>query len=334
MHILCKGGTMRVWNLRGILLVLVCGALLGLGGWEHAARAGEPVGLDTLTVSLWPEYDREGVLVIYRGTVAAGTALPATLRFRVPKTMASLGGTAGVDDQGAFHYYKPSVQDLGTALEVTYTTPYPAFQFEYYDSALQVEGEARSYTFTYPAVYRVGLLVLEAQEPAGAEGFATEPEGALADDPLGSGLKVRRWAVGAAEAGQPLTFRLEYRKADSRLSVEILGLPTPGTSPYEDVPQERPSGTPGWLLAGLAAVAVGAVLAAAYFGWLRPRQAAAEPAPRPQARKRQRPHRRPGPGAASRTTPSSPARFCHQCGAELGPEDRFCPQCGARRKGV
>lgn len=326
---------MRVWNRRGFLLALVCGALLGLGGWAHAIHAQEPVGLDALTVSLWPEYDREGVLVIYRGTVAAGTPLPARLRFRVPKTMASLGGTAGVDAQGAFHYYQPSVQDLGTVLEVTYTTPYPAFQFEYYDSALQAEGEARRYTFTYPAVYRVGLLALEAQEPAGAEGFATEPEGVLSDDPLGSGLKVHRWVAGEAEAGQFLTFRVEYRKVDPRLSAEILGLPTPGTSPYEDVPQGQPAErVSGLLLAGLAAAAAGGVLAAIYFGWLRPRQAALTPAPRPQARKRQRPRRRPHPSAASRRAPSAEARFCHQCGAELGPEDRFCAQCGARRKGI
>ncbi|MGC8837952.1 MAG: zinc ribbon domain-containing protein [Anaerolineae bacterium] len=323
---------MRVWNWRGIFLALLCGALLGLGRWAGQVQAQEPLGLDTLTVSLWPEYDREGVLVIYRGTVTAGTPLPAILRFRVPKTMASLGGTAGVDAQGAFHYYKPSVQDLGTVLEVTYTTPYPAFQFEYYDGALQAEGEARTYTFTYPAVYRVGLLALEAQEPAGAEGFATEPEGALADDPLGSGLKVRRWVVGAAEAGQPLTFRVEYRKVDPRLSAEILGLPTPGTSPYEDVPRGQPGGVSGWVVAGLAVAAAGGVLAAVYFGWLRPRQRAAGPAPRPRPRRRA-PRRKQGPSAAPRAAPSPPARFCHQCGTELGPKDRFCPQCGARRKG-
>lgn len=334
MHILCKGEDMRAWNLCGAILAWACAVLL-LGGWVHVVLAQEPVGLDTLTISLWPEYDREGVLVIYRGTVAAGTPLPATLRFRVPKTMAGLGGTAGVDAQGEFHYYKPSVRDLGTAWEVQYTTPYPTFQFEYYDGALQVEGEARVYTFTYPALYPVAVLALEAQEPAGAEGFATEPAGGLADDSLGSGLKVRRWVVGAAEADQPLTFRLEYRKADPRLSAEILGLPTPGTSPYEDVLKERTAGgASGLILAGLAAIAVGGVLAVVYFGWLRPRQRAAKPAPRPRSQRRRTPRRREEPRAASRTAPSVPARFCHQCGAELGAEDRFCPQCGARRKGA
>ncbi len=322
---------MRVGVPHGVLLAWVCGALLVLGGWGHAALAQEPVSLDSLTISLWPEYDREGVLVIYRGMVAVGTPLPATLRFRVPKTMASLGGTAGVDAQGEFHYYKPSVQDLGTAWEVTYRTPYPTFQFEYYDGALQVEGDARTYTFTYPAVYSVGVLTLEAQEPAGSEGFATEPEGVVADDPLGSGLKVRRWVVGAADAGQTLTFGLKYRKADSRLSAEILGLPTPGTSPYEDVAQGQPTGgSSGLLLAGLTAVAAGGVLAAVYFGWIRPRQRAAGPAPRPQPQRRRKPRRK----GESRATPRAPARFCHQCGAELGPGDRFCPQCGARRKGA
>ncbi|MGQ9594165.1 MAG: zinc-ribbon domain-containing protein, partial [Anaerolineae bacterium] len=40
------------------------------------------------------------------------------------------------------------------------------------------------------------------------------------------------------------------------------------------------------------------------------------------------------PSPASRRALSPEARFCHQCGAELGPEDRFCAQCGARRKGI
>lgn len=332
---------MRGWRRYGVFVALACGLLLGLGGRPGTAvRAQEPLTLDTLTISLWPEYDREGVLVIYRGTVAAGTSLPVTVRFPVPKTMANLGGTAGVDAQGEFRYYRPSVRDLGTVLEVSYTTPYPTFQFEYYDSALQVEGEQRAYTFSYPGSYSVGALVLEAQEPAGAQGFATEPEGVLAQDPLGSGLQVRRWVVGPAEAGKSLTFRFQYRKSDPRLSAEILGLPTPGTSPYEDVPQAGRSEAvqPSGLLVGaLAAVAVGAVLAAVYFGWLRPRLATPEPPPRPRRRPRKRrPAKRaapPAPRSARDAQRGAAARFCHRCGTALGPEDRFCPQCGARRKG-
>ncbi|MBC7223292.1 MAG: zinc ribbon domain-containing protein [Anaerolineae bacterium] len=329
---------MRNWRRCGVLVAVVCGLLLGLSGQAGAgAQAQEPVPLDTLTISLWPEYDREGVLVIYRGTVAADTPLPFTVRFAVPKTMANLGGTAGVDAQGEFHYYRPSVRDLGTALEVSYTTAYPTFQFEYYDGALQVEGDQRTYTFTYPGAYAVGALVLEAQEPAGAQDFATEPEGVQAQDPLGSGLQVRRWVVGPAEAGESLTFRIRYRKTDPRLSAEILGLPTPGTSPYEDVSQagrSQAAQPSGLVTAALAVLAMGGVLAAVYFGWLRPRLAAPDPPPRPRRRPKKRRRARATVPPASQAAQDAPARFCHRCGTALGPEDRFCPQCGARRKGV
>jgi len=300
--------------------------LLLLSGWGPASAQG-PVSLDSLEIALWPEYDRQAVLVIYRGRVSGETALPVTLRFRVPKSAGDLGGTAGVDAQGGFHYYRPTISDLGDVLEVTYTIPYRAFQFEYYDGGPQVQGEDRSLAFTYRADYNTGSLVFLAQEPAGSSGFATSPEGVLADDPLGSGLKVRRWAIGPAREGETFEWEVRYRKADPRLSAEILGLPTPGTSAYEDAAPTDGTQRSLLIAAGIGVVVL-ACLLGFYFGVVRRRKVprTAEP-PRRKPKKRAR---KPAEVAAG----TDLARFCHQCGYRWEEGDVFCPQCGARRKGA
>lgn len=306
-----------------VILVLLA-LVVGVG--QGAAQ--EPTRLETLSIALWPEYDREGVLVIQRGTVSDGTSLPVTLRFRVPKSLDHLGGTAGVDAQGVFHYYQPTVQDQGDFYLVSYSVPYPTFQFEYYDGGLEVDGEARHFAFTYTAGYPVGALTLEAQVPAEAADFHTDPAGTPAEDPLGSGLPVHRWAVGTVEAGEKITWAVQYRKADDRLSAAILGLPTPGTSQYEDV--DASSGAPApWLLrAGAAAVALAAV--GLWFGVLRQRRQVPPPPPKPARKRRKKPRERP---AASTSPAGRLALYCHQCGSPLDEDDRFCARCGTPRKG-
>src|SRR5216684_8246734 len=64
-----------------IIAWLVLPALLaGLALADAApARAQQSVGLASLEIALWPEFDKPSVLVIMNGQVAAGVVLPASL---------------------------------------------------------------------------------------------------------------------------------------------------------------------------------------------------------------------------------------------------------------
>ncbi|HJS30103.1 MAG TPA: hypothetical protein VJ768_10805, partial [Anaerolineales bacterium] len=48
------------------------------------ARAQAEVTLEEANIALWPEYDRPGMLVIYRITLSPTVALPAALEFNIP----------------------------------------------------------------------------------------------------------------------------------------------------------------------------------------------------------------------------------------------------------
>ena len=65
--------------MRPILLLL----LLLLVALPVAAQT-EVTQLDTLTVELWPDYDRPAMLVILTGTLPESAALPATVTIPLP----------------------------------------------------------------------------------------------------------------------------------------------------------------------------------------------------------------------------------------------------------
>lgn len=290
-----------------------------------AASAAPPDYLASLTISLWPEYDRPGVLCIYRGEVAAGTPLPAQVTFRLPRIPTS---TAAIDEQGQFRYLRPTLQEEGDGYLVTCELEWPRFQLEYYDETLRQQGVGRELEFTYRADYAVEQMVLEVKEPYGAAGLTLEPP-ADTRSQAGDGLTEHRRTVGTVVPGQEVCWRLTYSKADARLAAEALGLPTPAAMPYEPAPSgSAPRSGRGWLpwaAAGLAAVAMVAVT----LGGLRGGVSGPTKGAAPTGRGRRRSGR-----ARARAVPATLARYCFRCGTAMNKEDLFCRRCGARRRGA
>lgn len=291
-------------------------------------RAAAPDHLASLTISLWPEYDRPGVLYIYRGELPEGTALPAQVTFRLPKQPTS---TAAIDEQGQFRYVRPSAEPEGDGYLVTYEVAWPRFQLEYYDDTLTLQGAGRVFDFAYRADYAVAQMVLEVKEPYGASDFLLEPA-ADTRSQAGDGLTEHRRLVGVVAPGQEVSWRITYSKSDPRSSAEALGLPTPETLPYEPaagqtVPRSNRPWLP-WVVGGLAGVAVAVVL---YLALQRSSRPAANLAPAVE------PPRRSGRAKGKRRSKSpeaTPAKYCFQCGAAMNRDDAFCRQCGSRRRGI
>jgi hypothetical protein len=310
-------------------IVLSALALVTIGLLAAAPlRAAAPDRLVSLSISLWPEYDRPGVLYIYRGELPAGTALPAQVTFRLPKQPSS---TAGIDEQGQFRYIQPTLEPDGDGYLVTYEIAWPRFQLEYYDDTLTLQGAGRVLDFAYRADYAVEQMVLEVKEPYGASDFTLEPA-ADTRSQAGDGLTEHRRTVGVVAPGQEVSWRVTYNKSDSRSSAEALGLPTPETLPYEPAAGQtvlRPnrSWVP-WVVGGLAGATVAVVL---YLALQRSSRPAADlaPAAEPRRRSSRAKGKRRGKGPQV-----APAKYCFQCGAAMNRDDAFCRQCGARRRGV
>ena len=48
------------------------------------AGAQESPSLESLAIDLWPEYDKPGVLVIYKAVLSPEVTLPAEITLRIP----------------------------------------------------------------------------------------------------------------------------------------------------------------------------------------------------------------------------------------------------------
>ena len=74
----------RCLGTKWILLILVFLTTLSVSSPGRAYAQSPSLTFDTLSVALWPEFDRPETLVIYRAQLDANTPLPAELSFMLP----------------------------------------------------------------------------------------------------------------------------------------------------------------------------------------------------------------------------------------------------------
>jgi hypothetical protein len=282
-----------------------------------SAIAQDQVGLTSLQIDLWPEYDRHSLLVIYRGVLPVDTSFPVDLTFRIPAGSGEPNAVAAKQIDGV-PYNVTYVREIkGKWAYIHFTTTAPEVQLEYYDITLEQEGEQRSYTYTWPGDYAVDKMVIQVQEPYNASGIRISPS-------LGSGVlgedKLNYYSaeVGALEADQTFEIDVQYTKPDDTLSAEVLQVepsaPIPERSTSINLLEVWP-----WLLALLgAALLIGGV----WWYW---RGGRGEVQPKRTKR---------GSRASTRETTTSGSAntdvYCHQCGKRANPGDRFCRSCGNR----
>src|SRR5512136_1630617 len=117
---------------RPLLSLLLASLLAG------QVLAQSPTSLSELTIRLWPEYDRPQLLVIFRGTVAEGVALPAPVSFTLPANVQTLHAVAYLDETaGTLVNIEAYNFVAGTGGKVLgFATPGRQFQFEYYSDTM------------------------------------------------------------------------------------------------------------------------------------------------------------------------------------------------------
>lgn len=323
---------------RRLIVPILCAVMLGMGLGALPARAQAPIRAAKMSVALWPEFDRPGVLVIYHGILAPDVPLPTTITFAVPAEAGAPSATAGVDESGLYHYRQYTTVVQGDQLLVSYSLPYREFQLEYYIDPLAGQGADKAFDFTYRADFPIDSFSFRVQEPSGATGMTTEPEQASVSEE--SGLPARVIPIGALEAGEEATVSVRYHREETRLSAEILGAPTPSPVQFEDAPQADAGGgiSDTALIIGAVIIAAGLVGAAWIWTSSSGRGRQGGQAGRAPERTRhakasaQSAARRTGEKGARPAEPSGTGRFCHQCGHALRESDKFCPQCGTPRR--
>jgi hypothetical protein len=318
------------------IIVLLTLAFAPAAGAQSATR------ISALDISLWPEYDKPGILVIYTGQLAPDTKLPVKLTFAIPAATGGPSSTAGIDAGGAYRYLQYETVAQGDKLLISYTCPYPTFQFEYYWNPISGQGSERKIDYAYTADYAIDALTIEVQQPIGASDLTVGP--ATASTTQRENFTYKNVNVGALPAGQTTQLSIAYRKADDKLSAEALGLPTPAAVSFEDAAKSTaPAGLPTStvILISVTIVAVAAVVGV--YIWASSRNSRRPAVAAPTVVRKKKGKAGASAMAQSRPTPARPAAapksaeagvFCHQCGRNLRADETFCPACGARRKGA
>jgi hypothetical protein len=282
------------------------------------APAGAQVvpGFSSFEIDLWPEYDRPDMLVIYKGVLSPQVTLPATITFRIPVEAGEPTAVAVGTDASSVADVNHTSQVNGDWLEVSFIAAMPAIQFEYYDPSLVVEGDQRSYQYSWPGDYGVDALSLQVQHPVGATGMTITPSAGRVEQG-GDGFTYNIIDLGFLEPGATFDLNIRYQKEDSDLSVQSLEIqPSAPITPEATGGLSLDTAWP-WLL-GLFGVIL--IAGGGFWYWRSGRETPAE-----KSGRRRRP-----PATRSTETVAQDGVYCHQCGKRAASGDRFCRACGSR----
>jgi hypothetical protein len=295
---------MRKW-----LLVFVVGALFMFPSFAFAQNK---VAIQSINVSLWPEYDKAEMLVINFITLPADVEFPVQLDIRVSadsvlNTVAIGASGDSVTDQGV----KYTTKKDGEWLVVSITATGPAIQLEYYDPGLKKEGGLRSYSYRWLSDYDVTGFGIVFQEPFDA----TEFKSSLALQDNGIHLDKLQYYfsdAGTVPAGKVFTFDISYQKPTDVLSVSRLDIQ----------PVVVDENTPGrvslnnylpYIIGGLGVILI---VGGLVYYWQSGRSGSKKPRRRQHAR--------------AEGEENESGVYCAQCGTRARNGDRFCRTCGSR----
>lgn len=282
------------------------------------SSSASPPAIAVLSVDIWPEHDDPRLLVIYRGTLAAGVSFPQTLTFTIPQT-GQVSAVAYRTDDGQLLSVQHQYRQEGDRLTVTFTIPARGFQFEYYVDAITGLPQ-RSFAVDLVFPLAVENLKVSVEQPVRSSAFTlTPPAGGTTAGAVG--FTNHLYDVGRLPAGKVWQMRATYRKDDRNPSVarivptlasDAAAQPAAGTLPWR------------WRIGGAAALVLGGVAVLGYRRrwWMfeKPRAATA------RSRVRHRAKNSTTRGVKSQA--SSDRIHCTNCGARARPRDRFCSRCG------
>jgi len=279
-------------------------------------QAQDALRFDTLTIDLWPEYDRPSMLVIYKAELSPEVSLPAEITLRIPVEAGAPVVVAVGPDANSVADSVFETQVMGEWLEVSFIATTPAIQLEYYDPRLIKDGALRSFDFTWPGDYGVNTLVLQAQQPLGATNMMVSPQmGRMVQDQVGFTYDIID--VGELEQAETFELGVSYEKESDALSVESLQIQpsatiTPGSSNLFSLDQPWI-----WFLIALGVILIGG---GGYWYWR-----SGQEETQPQKRKQRRSAK-----VSQDGVPAGKTVYCHQCGKRATPGDVFCRTCGTR----
>jgi len=267
---------------------------------------GKATAIDSLTIELWPDYDRASVLVLLTGALPGDTTLPATVTMPIPET-ARLNAVARIDSSDG--KMKDDISSSPVPDGLSFITPDLRFRLEYY-LPYAVNNNQRTFNFTWLASISVNKFKLKVQRPLFASQLTTEPVSInvfSGED----GLTYYTFPEQAVPAGQSFSVRVDYTMSTDQLSVEHLAQPGKGLQEPGLSSTARTGADVNWPL--LVVVAGGLIIVIVIVWKIAIRKAES---------KRPITHN-------TTAKKESYSKFCSNCDNPVDGDDKFCSKCGA-----
>jgi hypothetical protein len=112
--------------------------------------------------------------------------LPAALTVRIPAAAQAPNAVAVTGSDGRLLQTAYTTATSGGDIIVRFTSSSAAFRVEYYDPALVINGDSRSFAFRWKSDFAIAAVDLMFQEPFGAQKVSGQP----ALTPAGRGIDV------------------------------------------------------------------------------------------------------------------------------------------------
>ncbi|MBI5038176.1 MAG: hypothetical protein HZC13_00110 [Nitrospirae bacterium] len=203
----------------GILLLLM---LFTAGGCEKSSKVGDVSAPDLkigrMKVSIWPEYDTEGVLVVYEGKFYDRERFPAKAAFVLPKGVRDLTDACSLSPKGEHFCQLYEVSQRGGRSEVLLKLPYPDFFIDFQYNPLS-GSEKREFKYAVSSKYPIELLEVNIQQPLRSSEFNITP--ASSKESEDKGFRYLHYTYEGLPQGKEIQFNISYKKQDARPSVDI-----------------------------------------------------------------------------------------------------------------
>ena len=184
---------------------------------DGMAEGGLSIG--RMRISVWPEYDDPGVLVIYDGRFSDDSQFPTKTSFFIPKG-AVISDVCSLSPEGQ-HYcqlYKIVTGD-GERDKVVMSLPFPNFYLSFHTTALDLTLEKRGVEFSLLANHTIENVEMDIQQPLRSSAFTIAPgDGQLSEE---KGFNHFKYEMENVAKGEERSFKIAYVKTDAKPSVDI-----------------------------------------------------------------------------------------------------------------
>ena len=266
----------RVFAIASFLLAFNSGCNRDAGNTLGAGAPTKDLSIGRMKVTIMPEYDDPGVLVIYDGKFEDVSNYPIKTSFLIPKDSV-ISDACSLSHEGQHFCQLYKTVNRGKHDEVSLLLPYPNFYLSFHTPQFGVNAEKKEFDYLIKTNHPIKTMEVDIQQPLRSTVFNIIPPGSAAMSEKSDTISVLKgfnhfiYKFEGISRGQENAFRISYIKSDPNPSVDIkytsMKNPQTQSAPYET---QRNIKTIIYLLFGTGAFAVMAVVA--WFFRLRKRK--------------------------------------------------------------